>query len=76
VFIETPRETQGLTVEATGYPCEWRVTVAVAVIVPVLSGFVRQKFKATAVIDLPPWMDKHGALLLFSLITAVIRLAG
>jgi hypothetical protein len=50
--------------------------VIVAVIFPVLSGFVRQEFKATAAVGLPPWMKKFGALLLFSLITALICLAG
>jgi hypothetical protein len=38
-------------------------SVVVAVIFPVLSGFVRQEFKATAAIGLPPWMKKYGALL-------------
>jgi len=50
--------------------------VIVAVIFPVLSGFVRQEFKASAAIGLPPWVKKYGALLLLSLITAVICLAG
>lgn len=48
--------------------------VIVAVIFPVLSGFVRHEF-GTAAAGLPPWMKKYGALLLFSLITAVICLA-
>ena len=48
--------------------------VTVAVIFPVLSGFVRKEFKATAAIGLPPWVKRYGALLLFSLITALICL--
>jgi hypothetical protein len=50
--------------------------VAVAVIFPVLSGFVHGGFRPTAAIGLPPWVKKYGALLLFSLITALICLAG
>jgi hypothetical protein len=49
--------------------------VVVAVIFPVVSGFVRQQFKASAAIGIPPWMKKYAALLLFSLITALICLA-
>lgn len=58
-------------------PFAWvSVGVIVAVIFPVLSGFVRKEFKPTAAVGLPPWAKKYGALLLFSLITALICLAG
>ena len=46
----------------------------VAVIFPVLSGFIHKDF-STASIGLPPLVKKYGALLLFSVITAVICLA-
>jgi hypothetical protein len=50
--------------------------VFAAVILPVLSGIVRQYFKPTAALGFPPWVKKYGALLLFCLVTAVICLAG
>lgn len=49
--------------------------IVVAVIFPVLSGFVRNEFKPTAAVDPPSWVKKYGALLLFSLVTALICLA-
>jgi hypothetical protein len=53
------------------------VGVFVAVIFPVLSGFIRQEFPAHAPgqFQLPRWFKKYGGLLLFSLITSLICLA-
>jgi protein-S-isoprenylcysteine O-methyltransferase Ste14 len=48
--------------------------VLVAVVYPVLLGFVRNAFPATAERGLPPWVKKYGGLLLFSLVTAFIVL--
>jgi hypothetical protein len=45
--------------------------VLIAVILPVLSGYIRKEFGPIAAVGLPPWVKKYGALLLFSLITAV-----
>ena len=45
--------------------------VLIAVILPVLSGFILKEFGPTAAVGLPPWVKKYGALLLFSLITAL-----
>jgi hypothetical protein len=50
--------------------------VIVAVIFPVLSGFMRSEFPPTGSVSvLPPWVKKYGALLLFSLVTSVVCLA-
>lgn len=49
------------------------LAVVVAIVYPVLGGVVTKAFPPTA--GLPPWMKKYGALLLFSLVTALIVLA-
>jgi hypothetical protein len=49
--------------------------VLIAVIFPVLSGFIRKEFPPTAAVGLPPWLKKYGALLIFSLVAALICLA-
>jgi uncharacterized membrane protein YvlD (DUF360 family) len=51
------------------------IGVIVAVIFPVVSGFIRKEFPPTAALGLPVWVKKYGGLLLFSLITALICLA-
>jgi predicted Na+-dependent transporter len=48
--------------------------VLVAVVYPVLLGFVREAFPPSAAGGLPPWVKKYGGLLLFSLVTAFIVL--
>jgi hypothetical protein len=54
----------------------WVATgVAIAVVLPVLIGMIRQDFPATKAIGLPPWAKKYGVLLIFSLITALPCLA-
>jgi predicted lysophospholipase L1 biosynthesis ABC-type transport system permease subunit len=49
--------------------------VLIAVIFPVLKGYVLGQFGPTAAPGLPPWVKKYGALFLFSLVTALIVLA-
>jgi predicted Na+-dependent transporter len=49
--------------------------VLVAIVYPVLRGFVTKEFQPTAAPGLPPWVKKYGGLLLFSLVTALIVLA-
>jgi hypothetical protein len=49
--------------------------VFLAVLYPVLYGFIRQQFPSTAAPGLPPWMKKYLALFAFSLVTALIVLA-
>jgi hypothetical protein len=51
------------------------IGVIVAVIFPVLRGFIRGAFPPTAAVGVPPWVKKYGALLIFSLIAALICLA-
>lgn len=51
------------------------VGVFIAVVFPVISGFIRKEFPPTAATGLPPWLKKYGALFLFCLITALICLA-
>jgi hypothetical protein len=48
--------------------------VLIAVVLPVLMGFIKKQFPPTAG-ALPPWVKKYGALLLFSLLTALPCLA-
>ncbi|MEV0449233.1 hypothetical protein [Streptomyces sp. NPDC050600] len=49
--------------------------VIIGVVFPVIRGFIMQEFPPTGAPGLPPWVKKYGALLIFSLITAVIVLA-
>lgn len=49
--------------------------VLVAVVWPVLRGYVTKEFKPLAAPGLPPWLKRYGALFLFSLITGLIALA-
>jgi hypothetical protein len=51
------------------------IGVLVAVIFPVLRGFIRNEFRPLAGEGLPPWLRKYGGLFLFSAITGVIVLA-
>jgi hypothetical protein len=44
--------------------------VLVAVIFPVLSGFIRKEFPVTAAVGLPPWVKKYATLFIFSLVAA------
>jgi len=47
--------------------------VVIAVVYPILMGYVRGVFTATA--GMPPWFKKYSALLVFSLLTGLIVLA-
>jgi hypothetical protein len=49
--------------------------VCIAVVYPVLKGYVLSQFPPTAAPGLPPWVKKYGALFLFSLLTAAIIFA-
>jgi predicted lysophospholipase L1 biosynthesis ABC-type transport system permease subunit len=49
--------------------------VCIAIVYPVLRGFVTKQFPPTAAPGLPPWVKKYSALLVFSLLTALIILA-
>jgi protein-S-isoprenylcysteine O-methyltransferase Ste14 len=49
--------------------------VALAVVYPVLKGYIKKQFPPVAALSLPPWVKKYTALLVFSLITALILLA-
>jgi len=48
--------------------------VLVAVIYPVLKGYVTKEFQPTLAPGLPPWLKKYGALALFCFVTALIVL--
>jgi hypothetical protein len=48
--------------------------VLIAVVLPVLVGFIKKQFPPTTE-GLPPWAKKYGGLLLFSLVTALPCLA-
>ena len=50
------------------------VGVLVAVIFPVVRGFIKKEFPPTAG-AMPPWVRKYGGLFIFSLITALIVFA-
>jgi predicted Na+-dependent transporter len=50
--------------------------VLVAVIYPVLKGYIQKEFVTTGAPGVPPWIRKYGALFLFCLVTALIVLAG
>ena len=49
--------------------------VFIAVVYPILLGYIRKEFPALAGWHLPPWVKKYGALLVFSLLTSLIVLA-
>lgn len=49
--------------------------VLVAVLWPILRGFITKEFKPLAAPGLPPWLKKYGALLIFSMATGLIALA-
>jgi hypothetical protein len=48
--------------------------VFIAVVLPVLVGFIRKQFPPERE-TLPPWVKKYAGLLLFSLVTALPALA-
>jgi hypothetical protein len=48
--------------------------VIVAVVLPVIMGFIRREFPPTAGAT-PPWVKKYGGLLLFALLTGLVVLA-
>jgi hypothetical protein len=48
--------------------------VIVAVILPVLAAYIKKQFPTTKA-DLPPWLKRYGALLIFSMIVALVSLA-
>jgi predicted lysophospholipase L1 biosynthesis ABC-type transport system permease subunit len=48
--------------------------VIIAVIYPVLRGYIKKEFPDTAAPGLPPWVRKYAALFAFSLLTAFIIL--
>lgn len=50
--------------------------VLVAVLYPLLKGYVQKDFGPTAAPGLPPWVVKYARLFLFCLVTAVIVMAG
>ncbi|MEA2523177.1 MAG: hypothetical protein QOF73_404 [Thermomicrobiales bacterium] len=49
--------------------------VLVAVLYPILRGYIKKEFVALAGPGLPPWVKKYAALFFFCLITAFIALA-
>ena len=49
--------------------------VFVAVVYPVVLGYIRQQFPPATAGVLPPWTKKYVALLVFSLLTSLIVLA-
>ncbi|MBZ0229659.1 MAG: hypothetical protein K8F58_14565 [Bauldia sp.] len=49
--------------------------VIVAVILPVLSAYIRQEFPPVAGVTIPPWLKRYAALFVFSLIVAGVSLA-
>src|SRR5262249_39936829 len=49
--------------------------VFVAVILPVVTAFVRKEFPPVADVTVPPWLRRYGALLLLSLIAGIVSLA-
>ena len=49
--------------------------VSVAVVYPVVLGYIRQQFPPATAGVLPPWVKRYGALLVFSLLTSLIVLA-
>lgn len=51
------------------------IGVVIAVLFPLLSGFIRREFPTTAAVGIPPWLRKYGALLVFSLVTSLIVVA-
>lgn len=51
------------------------IGVVVSILLPVLSGLIRQEFPQTAGIGLPPWIRKYAILLVFSALTALVLLA-
>ncbi len=49
--------------------------VLIAVLYPVIRGYVKKEFGPTAKPGLPPWVKKYAALLVFCLVSALIVLA-
>jgi predicted Na+-dependent transporter len=49
--------------------------VLIAVLYPVIRGFIMKEFGPTATVGVPPWAKKYGALLVFCLASALIVLA-
>src|SRR4051812_36414877 len=49
--------------------------VLVAVVYPVLKGYIQKEFVPTAALRLPPWVKRYAALFLFCLTTALVVLA-
>jgi hypothetical protein len=49
--------------------------VLIAVVYPVLKGYIKQEFGPIAAPGLPPWVVKYSALFAFCLLTALILLA-
>jgi hypothetical protein len=49
--------------------------VLVAVLLPVLSAYIRAEFPSIEGVGLPPWLKRYLLLFVFSLIVAVVSLA-
>jgi hypothetical protein len=49
--------------------------VFVAVLLPVLSAYIRKEFPATGAIGLPPWLKRYLLLFVFSLVVGLVSLA-
>lgn len=50
--------------------------VLIAVVFPIISGFVHKQFPPDAAPGMPLWLKRYGGLFLFCLVTALICLAG
>jgi len=49
--------------------------VLVAVVYPILKGYIQKQFPPLAAPGFPPWVKKYAALTIFCLLTALIVLA-
>ncbi|MFD7160994.1 hypothetical protein ACFV9C_40870 [Kribbella sp. NPDC059898] len=49
--------------------------VLIAIVYPVLKGYVKKQFGPTARLGLPAWVPKYAALLVFCAVSALILLA-
>jgi hypothetical protein len=49
--------------------------VLIAVVYPIVKGYVQDVYGATAAPGLPPWVKKYAILLVFCLLTALVVLA-